>query len=118
MPGQYTFPKAERLTLKSEYRFVFKTGEKFVGRHFICYLVRRENEGSKLGFAVSRKVGKAIVRNRIKRYLREFYRTHRSGFSTGFWLVIVARPAAAGLRYPQCVEAVEKLLKRGDILND
>lgn len=118
MPGQFTFPKAERLTLKSEFRFVFNTGEKFVGRYFICYLVRRENEGSKLGFAVSRKVGNAIVRNRIKRYLREFYRTHRPEFATGVLLVIVARPAAAGLRYPECAEAVEQLLKQGEILND
>jgi ribonuclease P protein component len=118
VPGQFTFPKAERLTLKSEYRHVFKNGEKFVGRHFICYLVRPENEGSKLGFAVSRKVGNAIERNRIKRYLREIYRTMRPRFSTDVLLVIVARPAAADLRYPQCVDAVEKLLKRGDILND
>ncbi len=117
MPGQYSFPRAERLTRKSDFDFVFRRGEKFVGRYFICYLVRREEQGSKIGFAVSRKVGKAVVRNRIKRYIREMYRTHRGAFLTGVLLVIVARPACAGLDYSQCTGAIERLLRRGGVLD-
>jgi len=117
VPGRYSFPRSERLTTKSQFQFVFKQGEKHVGRHFICYLVRRENKGSKLGFAVSRKVGNAVVRNRVKRYLREYYRTHHADFTTAVSLVIVARPASAGLDYRECAGALEQLLRRGGLLH-
>ena len=118
MPGPYSFPHAERLTRKSDFAQVFKRGKKIVGRTFICYLVRRETQGCKLGFAVSRKVGKAVVRNRIKRYLREFYRTQRPSFTTDVYLVFVARPASAGLNYAACADAIRQLLKQGGVLHD
>ena len=117
MSGQYTLPRAERLTRASDYRFVFEHGEKLVGRYFICYLVRREEQGCKLGIAVSRRIGKAVVRNRIKRCIREFYRTHRPAFLTGAYLVVVARPACAGLSCAECAAAIGQLLRQGGVLN-
>ena len=117
MPGQGKFPRAERLTKKSDFRFVFEHGEKLVGRSFICYMVRREEQGCKLGVAVSRRVGKAVVRNRIKRYLREFYRTHHRAFVTGVQMVVVARPSSAALDYGACSQAMGQLLRRGGVLD-
>ena len=117
MPGQCKFPRAERLTKKSDYRLVFEHGEKLVGRRFICYMVRREEQGCKLGVAVSRRVGKAVVRNRIKRYVREFYRTHRPAFVTGVQVVVVARPSCAALDYRACADAMGQLFQRGGVLD-
>ena len=115
MPGRNIYPRAERLTRKSEYRFVFENGEKLVGRHFICYLVRGEGKESKLGFAVSRKVGNAVTRNRVKRHIREFYRTRRRGFTEPVTMVVVARWSSAGLSCPESAAAITRLLERGGI---
>ncbi len=117
MPGLYSFPRAFRLTRKREYAVVFAKGEKGVGRYFVCYWVRRESPGCKLGMAVSRKVGGAVVRNRIKRYIREFYRTHRPAFRMSVDLVVVARPDSAGLRFAECAEALRRTLERGGVLD-
>jgi ribonuclease P protein component len=117
VPGQYSFSRAERLTHKSEYKQVFEHGEKSVGRYFVCYWLRRESPGSKLGMAVSRKVGKAVVRNRIKRYIREFYRTNRPDFSINADLVIVARPECSRLCYLESMAALRRTLQRGGVMH-
>jgi len=110
------FPKRERLTRRREYADVFEHGRKRVGPEFISFTVQRDGQGRKFGFAVSRKVGKAVVRNRVKRYLREIYRAHRACLSDDIHLVLVARPRAAELDFHQCTEAVRRLLDEGGLL--
>jgi ribonuclease P protein component len=115
--GPYTFPPADRIRKKSEYAVVFSNSRKVVDRYFVCYLVTQEQQGSKMGLAVSRKVGKAVTRNRVKRYLREFFRTHRPLMTVPCHFVIVARPAAAAMSYAECVRAMKRLLQRGGVLD-
>lgn len=87
-----------------------------VGRAFICYVARQEGQGRKVGFVVSRKVGSAVARNRIRRYLREVYRRHRKDFVEDFHMVVVALPSAAKLTYHQCETAMRHLFREGDVL--
>ncbi|MBI2425501.1 MAG: ribonuclease P protein component [Candidatus Hydrogenedentes bacterium] len=115
--GQYRYIKADRLTRKAEFKHVFTLGEKVVGKHFICYLAPRDEQGCAMGLAVSRKVGNAVIRNRLKRYLRECYRTHKTQFQKSGAMVIVARPASAALSYAECVEAVQSMWRRGGLLH-
>jgi len=55
--------------------------------------------GSRLGITVSRKVGGAVVRNRVKRWVRESYRRFPEGRPPSTDLVVIAKPAAAGSTY-------------------
>lgn len=96
---------------------VFQQGRKSVGRAFVCYGLRREGQGRKFGLAVSRKVGSAVTRNRVKRYLREYYRTHRAQVDDDTHVVIVARPSAAELSYDQCSRAVQRLLTEIEVFH-
>lgn len=115
--GEFSFSPADRIRKKSEYAAVFADSRKVGGRFFVCYLAPQEQPGSKMGLAVSRKVGKAVTRNRIKRYLREFFRTHRHQFTIPCRLIVVARPPAAELDYAACVHAMKKLLQRGGVMD-
>ena len=117
MPGSQAFPRQERLTRKRDFEAAFKTGRKSVGSAFVCYVVRRESQGRKFGFAVSRKVGTAVVRNRVKRYLREFYRTHRARIDEDTLIVVVARPAAAKASFDECAKAMRRLLGEVEVLH-
>ena len=68
--------------------------------------------------AVSRRVGGAVVRNRVKRYLREIYRRERGSLADGIHLVLVARPSAATLDFHQCGNEIQRMLRAEGILRD
>lgn len=100
---------------------MYREGEKRVGETFVCYMARRAGQGRKMGLAVSRKVGRAVVRNRVKRRIREIYRTHRNDIVVNdvvgqlgedVHVVIVARQASASLNYHQSEEALRQLFQR------
>jgi ribonuclease P protein component len=57
-----------------------------------------------------------VVRNRLKRYIRETYRTHRAHLAEDAHIVFVARPAAAALDYAACEHAIRQLLRKGGLL--
>ena len=118
MPGLRTCPQYERLTKQSGFREVYGQGRKAVGRSFVCYVARCEGQGRKFGMAVSRKVGGAVTRNRVKRYLREIYRARREDLKDDMSIVIVARRAASTLSFAECEEALDRLFRTGGALRD
>ncbi len=69
-------------------------------------------EGVRLGITVTRKVGGATVRNRIKRYVREAFRRKRGSFTPGYDMVWVAKQSAATVGYAEVVAAMDALGKR------
>ena len=117
MPGKQGYPRSERLTRKVEFEQIYREGEKGVNHAFVCYVVRQTEQGRKIGYAVSRKVGPAVVRNRIKRYIREFYRLHRAQVPQNIQVVLVARVASANLTHGQCDDAIKRIFQQGGILH-
>jgi ribonuclease P protein component len=116
-PHPEAFLRAHRLLRKSDFDAVFKGGRKLVGQGFLCYVLLCEAGDPKLGLAVSRKVGNAVVRNRIKRRVRQFFRTHRGAFVSVGHIVVVARPEAAALNAGASDEALLTLFRRGGLLD-
>jgi ribonuclease P protein component len=67
---------------------------------------------SRLGVTVTRKVGDAVVRNRIKRLVREAYRRHRDWFSPGVDMVWIAKRSAADVSFAEVVTDMNTLSRR------
>jgi ribonuclease P protein component len=87
------FSKSDRLRTDREYREVVHKGERTRSAHFTIYRDFLADDGGKMGISVGRRVGNAVVRNRIKRLIREFCRQNRSVFPRGSRTAIVARMA-------------------------
>ena len=80
-----------RLTRSAEFDTVYRRGRSASNRHLVAYAFPNEAEEARLGVAVSRKVGGAVVRNRLKRQLREAYAALPEP-PVGTDVVLVARP--------------------------
>ncbi len=82
------------------------------GSGFVVLVMRQADEhGPRLGLTVSRKVGNAVVRNRVKRRIREWYRRARADFPEGGDLVVIARPEAAELGSGELSATLTRLLR-------
>ena len=103
--------KEARLRKGSDYARVRRQGRGWSGPLLTLRALANETEFSRFGFLVSRRVGKAVVRNRVKRRLREIAR--RAPVAKGWDLVFIARPAAAGATFQAIEAAAKHLLKRG-----
>jgi ribonuclease P protein component len=70
---------------------------------------------TRLGISVSRKVGNAVIRNRIKRWLREYFRTHRTTLATGTDLSVIAKPGTATLDHAAIEREFGDALRRLEV---
>jgi len=116
VPGEYNFPKKYCLRKKKGFEYVFKHGKKISGEGLVCYWLSDEQMGNKLGIVVSKKVGRSVKRNRIKRYIREFYRLNRPYFCKTGTLIVVARQSISIWDHQQIDAELKRLLQVGGIL--
>ncbi|HOK08918.1 MAG TPA: ribonuclease P protein component [Candidatus Hydrogenedens sp.] len=117
MPRQFSFSKEYRLRKKKDFEYVFEKGKRFSGKGLVCYWFSDEVSGNKLGIVVSKKVGQSVERNRIKRYIREYYRLNRPRFLKSGTLIVVARPEVSNWDHQQIDAELEQLLKTAEILD-
>lgn len=106
----------ERLRERSQYSRVFRRGKAF--RHPLLVLRALPNglEVSRTGLVVGRKVGKAVVRNKVRRRLRECLRV--APLQVGWDLVFISAPEAAKANYQALDQAVQELLSRAGVLKE
>ena len=102
-----------RLKKNRAFQYVYRRGRSVACRNLVM-LVAPGRE-LKVGFSVSKKVGKAVVRNKVKRRLRECFRPLLGDVKTGLY-VIVARSSAAEAAFDDLRKDVRYLLKKQDAL--
>jgi len=85
------FPRRERIRRRVDYQRCFAVGRRRVGPNLILFYLHRGEGPPRIGITVSKKVGNAVRRNRIKRLLREYYRRHKELFMPGVDYSFVAR---------------------------
>jgi len=107
--------KYGRLTRNAEFGAVHQQGRVWVNPLLVLKALPNNLPYSRYGFLVSKRVGKAVTRNKVKRWLREASRLTQ--ISSGWDLVVIARPAAGTADYHRLEKALKNLLGRARLLS-
>ena len=98
------------------FRRAYNRGRSAAARRLALYLRRTGRKTNRLGFTVSTKLGHAVVRNRVRRRLREIYRLNEDRLTAGWDVVVVARVRAADSDYHQLERSFLKLADKLSLL--
>jgi len=106
--------KVWALTKRAQYQKVYELGIARSNKFVMIKALVNNLEFSRYGFSVNKPLGKAVVRNRIKRLLKEIVRA--APIRSGWDIVFIARHGAVEADYYQLKQSVEKLLFRAELL--
>ena len=108
----FAFPKSDRVTRREDFLTAQKRGRRAHAQHFVIVLHDRGEGVSRLGLVTSRKVANAVGRNRVRRAVRELFRTHREAFPERHDVIVIAREGAAALATENIREEILAALAR------
>lgn len=115
--GLFSFPKTRRLTRTSDFDRVKEAGHPERGKFIVLASLAVQNSGlARAGFITSGRLGNAVVRNRVRRRLREIVRKHQHDLRDDFWIVLIARREATKASYGALEDEWLRLAKRASIL--
>ena len=103
-----------RLRKRKEFAYIYRKGEKFNSDNLILYKISSKYTTPRIGFSVSNKVGKAVIRNKIKRRLREIMRENIVKIQKCN-LIIVAKPSITELNFSEIKTEIQQLLSKGKV---
>ncbi len=86
--------------------------------YLVLYARKNHTATNRVGLTVSKKLGCAVVRNRVRRRLREIYRLHEQQFAPGWDIVAVARSRCVGADFCKLTQAFLSLAEKAGILED
>ena len=109
------------LKQNSDFRAVYTRGKNAVSPRVVLYCRKNRRDRNRVGFTVSRKLGNAVTRNRVRRRLREIMRLHADKLLEGWDLILVARTRAVNADYGKleadvlrCLSQLQLLKKDGE----
>ncbi|RKU18209.1 ribonuclease P protein component [Candidatus Poribacteria bacterium] len=107
----------EKLKKSWEFQRAYQKGNKYWNRYFVIYVLHNPCNHLRLGITVSKKVGKSVQRNRVKRLIREAFRQLRTQVKAGYDIVVVGRTPASRLTCQETQKALTHLFQRAAIFN-
>ncbi|UCG06137.1 MAG: ribonuclease P protein component [Desulfobacterales bacterium] len=109
---EFSFTKADRLLKRNEFIQLSKVGRKLQNDHFIAVYAPGRLDRCRLGVTVTKKVGRAVERNRIKRLIREYFRLNRH-LILGKWDInVIAKKEAADLSSKEIFGSLQNIFER------
>ena len=111
----FELPRSEILR-KAEFQKVYSQGKSFAVRDIVIYIFRTEDLKGKVGFAAGKKLGCAVVRNRVKRLMREAYRLNKNKIRRDAAIILVGRKNLIDANFQVAEKSFLAVCRRAKIL--
>jgi len=109
-PARLRLPRSARLRRSADYRRIYKEGSRFAGPLFAAFYQRSDpDQPARVGYTTTRPMGKAVIRNRIKRRLREAVRLRLPELAPGWDIIFHPRRAVLDAEFPRLSSEVGRL---------
>ncbi len=110
--------KKELLRLKKNWEFkkVYRYGRTVVSRNIVLYYCPNGQGYNRIGFSISKKVGRSVVRNRIKRIYKEAFKLIEKQIRKGYDFILIARKPAVDVTFQEACKELLSLCRRGQLL--
>src|SRR5690625_2283793 len=111
--------KANRIKKNDEFQYIFNNGKSFANRQLVMYYVAKpKQEHFRVGLSVGKKIGNAVTRNRIKRYLRQAFQELERDIKHELDIVIIARQPTKDMDFYEVKRSLSHLLYKQRLLNN
>lgn len=111
--------KMNSLKKENDFKNVFKKGEVFGNRTFVMYFLKNTFEKNRIGIIVSKKISKkAVVRNKIRRQMKEAYRLNEKNILTGYDIILIARESIKKTDYQKIEKSLMHLFYKKNLLKE
>lgn len=109
--------KKLRLTKKEDFAKVYRNKQSTANYQFVVYKKKNENlRRFRVGISASKKLGNAVVRNRIRRLVKELVRKNQNQIKDGYDIVIIVRPRAVQMEFAQLEKSLLHVLRKALLL--
>ncbi|MBI5974967.1 ribonuclease P protein component [Staphylococcus sp. H16/1A] len=109
--------KAYRIKKNSDFQLIYRKGRSVANRQFVVYTFNnRKSTHFRLGISVSKKLGNAVTRNRIKRSVRECFKVHKQNVIAKD-IIVIARFPAKDMSTKEIQKSLEHVLKIAKVFN-
>ncbi|RYL94180.1 ribonuclease P protein component [Sporolactobacillus sp. Y61] len=107
----------QRLKKNEDFQVVFKKGKSFANRQFVVYVLRHPGQPcSRLGLSVSKKMGNAVMRNHIKRCIKEIFRDMADRLEPGNDYIIISRRPVRTMSYHEMQGSLMHVLRKAGVI--
>ncbi|SEF98057.1 ribonuclease P protein component [Caloramator fervidus] len=110
--------KEERIRKNKHFRLIYSRGKSYSDDILVVYIFKNKSNINRLGISVSKKIGKSVVRNRVKRLIREAFRVNKDKFKVGYDIIFVARSKSAKSNFHEIEKSIFNVLKKAGILKE
>ena len=109
---RFFFTKADRILKRHEFIALSTTGRKIQNEHFIAVFAPNQHGRSRIGITVTKKIGPAVKRNRIKRIVREYFRLNRHNLKGNWDINLIAKKRGVEFSTEQAYRSLENIFER------
>jgi len=110
--------KLYRLRSNEDFKRIYKSGKSYWNRNLVIYVKSNGLEHIRVGFTVTKKIGNSVVRNKIRRRMKEIFRKNFDNIKEGYDIILVPKKNVVDISYQELESAMIHIFKLANVLKD